>query len=211
MFPTDGESPFSAPLDIRFVGIIGGRYGLAKQAGDDGPAAVYACRTQSLSPTTAVIVGPVAHVGQGVGLLLDHVGLLNGQISRRFTGGFHVDLAGGRDEQSKLAAKINWLKKRNVRQAVDKRDAPRHLPRNPTAYFYLADQEHECFIIDASFSGVGISSKARPPVGTALQIGRIAGRVVRHMEVGFGVQFDIAQTAASIESDLNIRRGDDPA
>ena len=121
-----------------------------------------------------------------------------GQISRRFDGGFHVKFAGVPDDHKTLAAKINWQKKRSVRQITDKRDAPRQRPRNPTAHFYLGDEEHECFIIDVSFSGAGVSSTKRPPIGTALRVGHIAGRVVRHIEVGFGLQFDAAQNPASL-------------
>ncbi len=205
--PRSGEeTPFSAPLDIRFVGIVGGRYSLAKSAGDDGPPVVYACRTQSLSPTTAAIAGPVADVGQTVSLLLDHVGFLKGQVTRRLEGGFHVDLVIDLKEQKKLAAKINWLKKRSVRQATDKREAPRQRPRNPTAYFYLGGEEHECFLIDVSLTGAGISSATRPPIGTPLQIGQLSGHVVRHMDVGFGLQFDPPQTAESLEAALSARR-----
>jgi hypothetical protein len=159
----------------------------------------------------ATIAGPVAQTGQGIGLLLDHIGLLKGTVSRRFAGGFEVELSGGPGEQKKLAAKINWLKKRNVRQVSDKRDTPRQRPRNPTAHFYIGDEEHECFLIDVSLSGAGISSADRPPIGTGLQIGGVAGHVVRHMEVGFGVQFDTVQTVASLEESLNIRRAATPA
>ena len=167
---------------------------------------VYACRTQSLSPTTAAIAGPVASVGQTVSLLLDHVGFLKGQVTRRLVGGFQVDLVVDLNEQKKLAAKINWLKKRSVRQATDKREAPRQRPRHPTAYFYLGDEEHECFVIDVSLTGAGISSTKRPPIGTPLTLGQLPGRVVRHMEVGFGLQFDAPQTEQSLEAALNTRR-----
>ncbi len=199
-------TPFAAPLDIRFIGIVGGRYSLSRAPGDDTPPVVYACRTQSLSPSVVVIAGPVGDVGQTVSLLLDQMGFLKGRITRRFEGGFQLDLATDPDEQKKLAAKINWLKKRSLRQAIEKRDAPRQRPRNPTAYFYLGDTEHECFIVDVSLTGAGISSTERPPIGTPLVLGQLSGRIVRHMEVGFGLGFDEPQSAQSLETAMNARR-----
>lgn len=80
------------------------------------------------------------------------------------------------------------------------------MPRNPTAHFYVGGEEHECFIVDVSLSGVGVSSTVRPPIGTALQIGQIDGHVVRHMEVGFGVQFDVVPNATALEEGLTARR-----
>lgn len=211
MPPSGDETPFAAPLDIRYVGVVGGRYTLSRPQGDDSPAIVYACRTQSISPTLATIAGPVGQVDQAIGLVLEHLGLLKGQITRRFPGGFEVELSGGLDDQRKLAAKINWLKKRSLRQVHDKRDAPRQRPRNPTAHFYLGDEEHECFLIDVSFSGAGVSSANRPAIGTTLKIGEVSAHVIRHMDVGFGVQFDLALTADSLEQRLHARSGSDEA
>ena len=206
------ETPFSAPLDIRLIGAVEGRYTFAKRPGEDAAVVAYACRTQSLSPTSVTLSAPVSGaVGQGINLLLEHIGLLKGSIARRVPGGFQLDLAGGPAAQAKLAAKINWLKKRNIRQAVDKRDAPRYRPRNPSAHLYVDAAEHDCFIIDVSISGVGISAAVRPPVGTAIAVGLIAGRVVRHMDVGFGVQFEAIQDAELLAEGLNARRPEAPA
>ena len=47
----------------------------------------------------------------------------------------------------------------------------------------------ECEISDISLTGTALKTTGRPPVGEIIQLGRLAGRVMRHFENGIGVQF----------------------
>ena len=173
-----------------------------------GPIA-FACRTTSLSPTSITLAAPeLGQVGQGVTLLLEHVGLLKGVVARRITGGFQMHVVGTARDRDKLAAKIGWLKKHRLRKTVDRREAPRKLPRVPSAHFYLEDgTEHACFLIDISRSGAGASAYMRPEIGTSITLGNVAAIVVRHMETGFGVAFrDNPPGDSEFENGLRARR-----
>jgi len=44
-------------------------------------------------------------------------------------------------------------------------------------------------ILDVSLLGVSIKTDLRPPIGSIVNVGRTAGRVVRHHEDGIGVEF----------------------
>jgi PilZ domain len=44
-------------------------------------------------------------------------------------------------------------------------------------------------VLDVSLLGVSIKTDQRPPIGTTVNVGRTAGRVVRHHEVGIGIEF----------------------
>jgi len=196
-------TPFSATPDIRYVGGIAGRYTFP----DALEHSVYSCRTASLSPTAVVIAAAVKSVpGDRVGLRLDHLGLLNGTLVQVLPDGFRIELGGSQSERSKLAAKINWLKKRSLRQAEDKRLGTRFQPKNPKGHLSIAGVEVECFIIDLSVSGAALSAGITPPIGSAVSLGRIEGRVVRHMEGGFGMQFSQPLAAADVEAEATAIR-----
>lgn len=51
-------------------------------------------------------------------------------------------------------------------------------------------------------SGVELSAETVPEVGTVLAIGQIVGRVVRHLEGGFAVQFVERQSPYDLEKKL---------
>jgi hypothetical protein len=48
---------------------------------------------------------------------------------------------------------------------------------------------HSCRIIDVSLRGASIVSDVKPPIGTAVILGRMRGRVVRHHGQGMGIHF----------------------
>jgi hypothetical protein len=63
---------------------------------------------------------------------------------------------------------------------------------------------HNCFVIDMSPSGAAVSADVQPPVGTPLAVGACVGRVVRHLELGFAVQF-VEQQPRDVLERLVIR------
>jgi hypothetical protein len=54
-------------------------------------------------------------------------------------------------------------------------------------------------IIDISLSGAGIATDNRPEVGSLVTLGKISGRVVRHLEEGFAMEFTRLQHPDSVE------------
>jgi len=46
-----------------------------------------------------------------------------------------------------------------------------------------------CEVLDISLDGVSLRTRARPPVGEIVNLGRTRGRVVRHMIEGIAVQY----------------------
>jgi hypothetical protein len=57
-------------------------------------------------------------------------------------------------------------------------------------------------IIDISLSGAGIATDNRPEVGSLVTLGKIPGRVVRHLEHGFAVEFTRLQHPDFLEDNL---------
>lgn len=177
--------------DVKFIGAIAGRYALPERRGGESRAPVYACRLCSISTRAAVIVGPVVGKSEErVAAHFDEFGIIRGRISRRLPSGFVLQLQLSASERDKLGSKIVWQKKHVHEQVEDKREHRRILPRDPRTTITLADGSTlPCFVIDVSQSGLAVSADIWPDVGTPMAVGKLVGRVVRHLDVGFALQF----------------------
>lgn len=202
----DGEGPSTrshfAWHDVRFIGAVAGRYAMPeRRSSDNDKAAVYACRLCSISTRLAVVVGPVTgKEGEAVTAHFDDFGILRGKISRKLPSGFVLDLILNDAERNKLGGKIIWQKKRVHDQVPDKREHKRLLPRDPRTILTLADgAQIPCFVINISQSGVAVSAEIWPDIGTPMAVGKLVGRVVRYLDVGFALQFIQLQALDQLE------------
>ena len=111
--------------------------------------------------------------------------------------------------RAKLAEKLTWLEKKTKDPASisDARKNPRFVPKASHSTLTLADGTvHECFVIDASLSGVAVTAELQPPIGTPLAIGACIGRVIRHTPDGFAVKF-VKQQSRDELNGLIVRDG----
>lgn len=200
-----GETPSRSHFDwhdVRFIGAVAGRYALSeRRAGEDGKVSVYACRLCSISTRLAVVVGPViGREGEAVTAHFDEFGILRGRISRKLPSGFVMDLQLNDADRNKLGGKIIWQKKRVHEQVPDKREHKRILPRDPRTLLTLGDgTQMPCFVIDISQSGIAVSADIWPSLGTPMAVGKLVGRVVRYLDVGFALQFIELQDPEKLE------------
>lgn len=188
--------------DIRYVGPISGCYTLSgKREIVTGDVEVYACRTQSISAGAAAITAAViAPIDQWVTARFDGIGIVRGPVARHTNEGFVFEIVASEAHRTKLAAKIDWLKKKSVRKHTDQRDFKRFQPRDPRSTLGLRDgRVAKCFVIDASRSGAAVSSQYVPEIGEQMILGTLLCRVVRRLDVGFAVQFDASQDAEGLE------------
>lgn len=190
----EGDGPKSGYRwhDVRFIGALSGRYALPdRRSSTDDKIPVYACRLCSISTRLLVAVGPViGKEGELVSAHFDEFGIIRGRITRRLASGFVTDIIATDIERDKLGAKIEWQKKRVLSQVPDKREHKRFLPRDPRSMIVTADGTRiPCFIIDVSQSGVAVSAHFWPEIGTPMAVGKLVGRVVRYLDVGFAVEF----------------------
>lgn len=203
----DAVSPSSrSPFDwhdVRFIGAVAGRYALPERRPDgEGKVPVYACRLCSISTRLAVVVGPVSgREGEVITTHFDQFGILRGKISRKLPSGFVLDLMLTDTERNKLGGKIVWQKKKVLEQVPDKREHKRILPRDPRTVLTLGDgSQMPCFVIDISQSGVAVSADIWPDLGTPMAVGKLVGRVVRYLDVGFALQFIQLQDLDKLEA-----------
>lgn len=179
--------------DVRFVGAIKGCYTLSSRAkAKNGKGSVFACRTVCISPKAVDILAPVrGEIGETVRLKLDDLNIISGKIIRIKSNGFVINIVATDRDREKLAARIDWIKKRMFRTVRDNRKHKRRMLPNPRTGITLEDGSTiECFVIDTSLSGAAVSADIQPEIGTRLALGGVIGVVRRSLEVGFVIKFE---------------------
>ena len=164
----------------------------------------FPCQVINMSPGGMALIAPVAGVaGERVIAYVDHLGRLEGQIARVFANGFAMTISATIRKRDKLAAQLTWLANRSILALPEDRRHGRIVPRNPVGRLILPNGVNlTCRIIDVSQSGAGIASKERPPIGALVTLGKVQGRVVRHLEDGFAIEFTRLQHPDFLEENV---------
>jgi hypothetical protein len=166
----------------------------------------YPCQVINMSPGGMALIAPVAgKEDQRVVAYVDHVGRLEGQITRIFENGFAMTIAASSRKRDKLAAQLTWLANRHILNLPEDRRHGRFTPRNPLARLILPNGNNvACRINDLSQSGaaIALAPDLRPPVGAVVTVGKTQGRVVRHIEDGFAIEFTRLQHPDFLEDDV---------
>ncbi|HUZ33345.1 MAG TPA: PilZ domain-containing protein [Xanthobacteraceae bacterium] len=190
--------------DARIVVSIPGRFSLADRRDMQGERRVFSCRAINVSSYAIALASAVSgKVGDRVIAEIEHLGKLKGSIMRVLERGFIMNIIATAEEREKLATKIEWLGKFKDHDEGDRRAQRRFAPANPYSQIMLPDGSTQtCLVVDLSVSGAALSAEAVPDIGTVVAVGKIVGRVVRHFEGGFAVQFTERQSADEIEKKL---------
>jgi len=163
----------------------------------------FPCQVIDMSPGGMALVAPVVgNPGERVIAYVDHLGRLEGKISRLIENGFAMSISATLRKRDKLAAQLTWLANRQILNLPEERRHGRFSPRNPIARLILPSGVNvACRVIDLSQSGAAISiaPDLRPVVGAMIMIGKTQGRVVRHIEDGFAIEFTRLQHSDFVE------------
>ncbi len=164
----------------------------------------YPCQTQNMSPGSAALTTPiVGRVGERVVAYIDHIGRVEGQITRAYDGGFAMTIAATLRKKDKLAAKLTWLANRHELNLPEDRRHDRATPKIQSVSVSLPDgRDYRAKVVDISFSGAALAMEVKPPIGSPLMVGRLRSSVVRHFDEGIAVEFATLQTASSLEQNL---------
>jgi len=166
----------------------------------------FPCQVVDMSPGGMAVVAPVVgNPGERVIAYVDHLGRLEGRIARLIDNGFAMTISATSRKRDKLAAQLTWLANRQILNLPEDRRHGRFTPRNPMARLIMPNGTNvTCRVIDLSASGaaVAITPDLRPAVGSAITIGKTSGRVVRHIEDGFAIEFTRLQHSDFIEENV---------
>src|SRR4051812_36846431 len=167
----------------------------------------FPCQVTNMSPGGMAVIAPIAgNPGERVIAYVDHLGRLEGKIARLFPNGFAMTIAATTRKRDKLAAQLTWLANRHILNLPEDRRHGRFTPRISLARLILPNGNNvACRVIDLSQSGaaIGIAPDLRPAVGATVTIGKTLGRVVRHIEDGFALEFTRLQHPDFLEDNIS--------
>ena len=151
----------------------------------------FECLVIDMSPGDMYVTCPGRpRVNERVVAYIDHLGRLEGVITRHFENGFAMTIAATSRKRDKIAAQLTWLANRHLLDSPEDRRHGRFVPKNPMTMLILPNGINlGCRLIDLSLSGAAVSTDQRPAMGTLVTLGKVQGRVVRHLDDGFAVEF----------------------
>jgi len=164
----------------------------------------FPCQVLNMSPGGMALIAPVGGVpGDRVIAYVDHLGRIEGKIARPLQNGFAMTISATARKRDKLAAQLTWLANRQILGLPEDRRHGRVAPRNPVGRLIMPNGVNlTCRIIDVSESGAGIATDQRPPIGALVTLGTVQGRVVRHLEEGFAIEFTRLQHPDALEENV---------
>ena len=161
----------------------------------------FPCQVVNMSPGGIALIAPVpGEPGERIIAYVDHLGRLEGHIARSLQNGFAMTISATSRKRDKLAAQLTWLANRHILGLPEDRRHGRIMPRKPTVQVVMPNGVNlTCRLIDMSQSGAGIKTDERPPIGAIVTLGKVQGRVVRHLEDGFAIEFTRLQHLDFVE------------
>ena len=151
----------------------------------------FPCQIQNMSVGGMSVIAPVSgRLQERVIAYVDHIGRVEGVVTRLFVNGFAMTVAATARKRDKLIAQLTWQANRHILNLPEDRRHPRIVPKNPAGHVELPNgRDVAVFILDVSESGAAVKTELRPEIGTPVTIGKTTGRVVRHLENGFAIEF----------------------
>ncbi|MCO5073740.1 MAG: PilZ domain-containing protein [Rhizobiaceae bacterium] len=163
------------------------------------------CQVIDMSPgNVSLRCEAVGEPGEKVIAYLDHIGRVEGVLTRRLPDGFAMTVIASERKKDKLAAQLTWLANKHELDLPEDRRHERVAPRNPMSVLQLMDgRQYQCRIIDLSLSGAAIEIDAKPALGVQVILGTMRGQVVRHFEEGVAIEFAVVQRPETLEAEFN--------
>lgn len=164
------------------------------------------CQVIDMSPgNVALRTERVGAPGERVIAYLDHIGRVEGIVTRRLNDGFAMTLIASERKRDKLAAQLTWLANKHELDLPEDRRHERVMPRNPITVLKLPDgRQYQCRIIDLSLSGAAVEIGMKPELGTKVSLGTMRGTVIRHFEEGVALEFDSPQRHDTLEAEFSL-------
>ena len=167
----------------------------------------HGCQVSNISMDGATfIAGIVPDRGQPLVAYLEQLGRLEATAGDPVDGGFRVtfDLTGMRRER--LSTRLGWLgKERTVDKSEERQFVRRELADGQSQITLPDGRTYPCRVLDISLSGAGIQLDVLPALGAMLSLGKMQGKVVRHTDMGIGIQFATILRGEQLSTVVQVR------
>jgi hypothetical protein len=163
------------------------------------------CQVIDMSPGDVALRSEASgEPGERVIAYLDHIGRVEGVVTRLLDEGFAMTVIASERKREKLAAQLTWLANKHELDLPEDRRHERIAPRNPMTVVRLEDgRQYRCRIVDLSLSGAAVEIEVRPAIGVEVSLGSMSGRVVRHFQDGIAIEFAAVQRQDTLEAALS--------
>jgi hypothetical protein len=163
------------------------------------------CQVIDMSPgNVALRADRPGAPGEKVIAYIDHIGRVEGVVTRTMSDGFAMTVIASDRKKNKLAAQLTWLANKHELDLPEDRRHDRIAPRNPASLLQLMDgRQFPCRIIDLSLSGAAIEIDVKPALGVQVTLGTMRGQVVRHFEDGVAIEFAVIQRPETLDVEFN--------
>jgi hypothetical protein len=162
-------------LPVRFMGEDGQEHGAVLF--DMSPGGV--SLTSELRPL----------IGAKMVLYIDDIGRCEGMVVRHHAYGFALRLISTQNRRDRIAERLTFHANRHRLRDDDLRAHERVEHEHQTHCVTSDGAKTPCRVIDLSLTGAAIAMDHRPAIGAEVVIGRIQGRVVRHIPQGIAIRF----------------------
>ncbi|MEM8935051.1 MAG: PilZ domain-containing protein [Pseudomonadota bacterium] len=147
----------------------------------------------NISPGNMALLAKTDAVpGDAVIIRIKGLDVIEGTVARVFPDGFAVSFILPKKRRALLTERLMLLANTDYAEGLgDRRSSPRHRVSDARQICRLADGA-SLFVklIDESVGGVSVDASRRPPVGSAIHIGRQRGVVLRHTPRGFIIVYE---------------------
>lgn len=119
--------------------------------------------------------------------------IIEGRVARVYPDGFALSFILPQQRRRLLTEQLMLRVNQNCSEGLeDRRDTPRHSEGDKRMVCRLPDGSSLFVkIMDRSVDGIAVDASKKPPIGTAIHVGRTRGTIVRHTPRGFVVIQDI--------------------
>src|SRR3954469_2359054 len=163
------------------------------------------CQVVDMSPgNVALRTERVGMPGEKVIAYIDHIGRVEGVVTRTLDDGFAMTVIASDRKKDKLAAQLTWLANKHALALPEDRRHERVSPRNPMSVLKLSDgRQYQCRIVDLSLSGAAVEIDVKPALGVQVTLGTMRGQVVRHFDDGCAIEFAVVQRPETLDAEFN--------
>lgn len=160
----------------------------------------YDCTALEMSPGDVLLTSPARpRGGERIIAYVDHVGRLEGTVSRVADDAFVIQLNATERKREKLAAQLTWIANKHELGLPEDRRHDRLAPRKTLTELTVdTGERYSCRIIDLSLSGAAVDIDTRPAVGSPVRLGNMKGRIVRHFQEGVAIEFSGIQSREAL-------------
>lgn len=128
-------------------------------------------------------------IGAKMVLYIDDIGRCEGSVVRHHDYGFALKLIATQNRRDRIAERLTYHANRHRLRDEDLRMHERSEMDRQTRCTLPDGTVLDCRVTDLSLTGAAIAIARRPHIGTEVAIGRLRGRVVRHLPQGVAIRF----------------------